>query len=160
MDSLFHEFLRSDPHRPLWLYFSIILSSIHTDYISITTYPVNGYLGLHSRSSSYGKFPPNIAPIQAGETQNLLRLRRDTYSARNAPPSYPRIPRLVSKNAKSQRRRPTRCSRSCQPCAESSFPHRPRKMNVQKSAVRCLPSYDAVRCFRMKNRRRCVRRLV
>ena len=48
-----------------------------------------------------GSFPPNIAPIQAGETQNLLRLRRDAYSLQNAPPSYPRIPRLVSKNAKS-----------------------------------------------------------
>jgi hypothetical protein len=45
--------------------------------------------------------PPNIAPIQAGETQNFSRLRRDVYSTRNAPPSYPRIPRLVSKNAKS-----------------------------------------------------------
>ena len=45
--------------------------------------------------------PPNLAPIQTGETQNLLRLRRDAYSTRNAPLSYPRIPRLVSKNAKS-----------------------------------------------------------
>lgn len=43
----------------------------------------------------------NIAPIQTGETQNLPRLRRDVYSTRNAPLSYPRIPRLVSKNAKS-----------------------------------------------------------
>ena len=47
------------------------------------------------------RLPPNIAPIQAGETQNLPRLRRDVYSTRNAPTSYPRIPRLVSKNAKS-----------------------------------------------------------
>jgi len=45
--------------------------------------------------------PPNIAPIQAGETQNLPRLRRDVHSTRNTPPSCPRIPRLVSKNAKS-----------------------------------------------------------
>ena len=44
---------------------------------------------------------PNLAPIQAGETQNLLGLRRDPYSTRNAPPFYPRIPRLVPKNAKS-----------------------------------------------------------
>ncbi len=43
---------------------------------------------------------PNIAPIHAGETQFLSRMRRDVHSTRNAPPSYPRIPRLVSKNAK------------------------------------------------------------
>ena len=42
-----------------------------------------------------------IAPIQAGETQSLPRLRRGVYSTRNTAPSYPRIPRLVSKNAKS-----------------------------------------------------------
>ena len=44
--------------------------------------------------------PPNIAPIQAGETLNFPRLRRDVYSTRNAAPPCPRIPRLVSKNAK------------------------------------------------------------
>ena len=55
-------------------------------------------VGAHQVTES---LPPSLAPIQAGETQNLLRLRREAYSSRNAPPSYPRIPRLVSKDAKS-----------------------------------------------------------
>src|SRR5260370_28080187 len=45
--------------------------------------------------------PPSVVPIQAGETHHLSRMRRDAPSLRNAPPSHPRTPSLVSKNAKS-----------------------------------------------------------
>ena len=47
----------------------------------------------------------SVAPVQAGEPQSLPRVRRDVHPTRptfqNASPSYPRIPRLVSRYAKS-----------------------------------------------------------
>jgi hypothetical protein len=49
--------------------------------------------------------PFSVAPVQAGEPQSLPRVRRDVHPTRptfqNASPSYPRIPRLVSRYAKS-----------------------------------------------------------
>ena len=113
--------------------------------------------------------PPNIAPIQAGETQNLPRLRREAYSTRNAPPSYPRIPRLVSKNAKSamstlDSRFQVNAGHVQKPlyliAPVSLFIHQTflplssqhARMKVQKRAVRCQPPYDAVRCFSMKSK--------
>ena len=49
------------------------------------------------------RIPLSIALIQAGETQNFSRVTRDAHPTRNTPLSYPRIPRLVSKSAKSAR---------------------------------------------------------
>jgi hypothetical protein len=113
--------------------------------------------------------PPNIAPIQAGETQNLPRLRRDVYSTRNAPSSYPRIPRLVSKNAKS-----TTSTLGSQFQVNAGHVQKPLSLisrvsffihqtflplsslhartKMQKRAVQCQPPYDAVRCIRMKSK--------
>src|SRR6266567_4113560 len=114
--------------------------------------------------------PPNITPIQARETQNLPCLRRDAYSTRNAPPSYPRIPRLVSKNAKSatstiDSQFQVNASHVQKPLSliarVSLFIHQTylplssqnARMKVQKRVVQCQPPYDAVRCFRLKCKR-------
>ena len=47
------------------------------------------------------RLPLGVAPAQVGGTQNLSRVARDAHPTRNTPLSYPRIPRLVSKSAKS-----------------------------------------------------------
>jgi hypothetical protein len=110
-----------------------------------------------------------MSPIQAEETQNLSRVRQDPHSIQNTTLSYPRIPRLVPKSAKSAT--PTldsqfqvNASHVQKPFSLivpvnilfhytfSSLGSRHVRMKVQERAAQCQLAHNAVRRFGMKSK--------